>query len=1340
MLKKAIQTRTVKTLKGFLHPMGGARVVYAYFSVFSLFINTLTPLLVSYPYGGVYKAHAEEVEAALQSDEMDRAVAEDENEKDKTDEGADSVKAESSDSKENSQESGQSRSNAEEDKDDASRQEEWQQSVQQPVAEATDSGEVLGAEAENVGESGPAPAFSPEPAEKSIEELNVASDSTYSPNPIPTDVNELPDILDIGASSERVEPSKEEGKVCVDQVDNLLKSNNEDWMDVFDEDGVLIEGAKETRDPVKPGVKYEFPLENRVSVTFRCLPADEDLRKPLRIQRVRVSDLNLPDEVKTDADYAYSITADMEDGTFEYDLTLPKPGWVDAEILSIDREVDEIKKARIVSEEIEVIAPMRLDQDRDRVVARGLNSLSIKIPVYELVLSSRVETKDAALSVTSLPPEENGCLREVANKNLTCTSNDIRLASVTEIKILDDGCAYPGDDVTFTATYNVVSTADKRYDVGLYFSTDSDPNNDGALSGSCTISTLPTTMDLDKDACGDVTSSGSPVSTPITITTKCVDDGTNHLRLPYCSAWDQNAGGVCTSPKDTAPGAPSKCSCEGGFSVPITVPYGAHIEVIKKLSPATDTGRFDLQIDGESRKLNAGDGDSTGKVSVGAGTSNAPGARHTVGEVGGDNTSLDDYIAFISCVDRGYETFNGGAPLTFEGAGPLEVPVDKDDDIKCVITNTLKSPALSIDKTAHPATYSAVGETITYSYTIKNTGNTTLTGHFSVDDDKVTVTCTQPADGALSPNEEMTCGASYTITQADLDSGSVTNIASATNGTITSPTDSETVTAVQSPIVPRLSIAKWNDVVGNEEIGNTVLFTIRVTAHDNSILDVVVTDLFSKGFEYVAGSWKASSNKRGDLKALGIVLEPVYASPADWHLGDMEAGEVVTLSYLAKITNEVDPGVYKDLAWARGAELLAAAEETGYVSERFVGTEVPVVADAPTPEARAKVKTVVEREKVLGAATELPATGSDTMALVAILISLGIGVALVLNGLGVSIKRRALTVLLVSGLLFSLSTGGALAGITPIMSVRLEKPHSPVNGPFKLTFVAMEINGLDMSAKCLKKYSSDANFSQFGPTITVTSGGNTYSCQVDSNVLAGDGTYEFMVEVSAGGATQVSNKESVVYDGGIPGKPKYVEKDKKGDCKYEVVFKTADDGGETSYVEIYRDDDKEFTVGDSKRIKTITIGSNQKSSFIDQLYGSECANTPYYAIRAFNSVGTPSSVRAEEVTKTESAVVEGETTRTTGAIPAAGGQVAEVGEGATGQQVVLPGGEGKEGTTSEGEETPEVLGETEEKGGEGSTAKEIAQTGVSSFLRPALLGLGILGVIIIVYASRKKKS
>ena len=65
-----------------------------------------------------------------------------------------------------------------------------------------------------------------------------------------------------------------------------------------------------------------------------------------------------------------------------------------------------------------------------------------------------------------------------------------------------------------------------------------------------------------------------------------------------------------------------------------------------------------------------------------------------------------------------------------------------------------------------------------------NAGNVTLY-NITVVDNKAIVTCPSTASG-LAPAGTITCSASYTITQADLDAGSVTNSAYATDGTTSS--------------------------------------------------------------------------------------------------------------------------------------------------------------------------------------------------------------------------------------------------------------------------------------------------------------------------------------------------------------------------------------------------------------------------------------------------------------------------------------------------------------------------------------------------------------------------
>ena len=93
---------------------------------------------------------------------------------------------------------------------------------------------------------------------------------------------------------------------------------------------------------------------------------------------------------------------------------------------------------------------------------------------------------------------------------------------------------------------------------------------------------------------------------------------------------------------------------------------------------------------------------------------------------------------------------------------------------------------------------------ISYSYLVTNSGNVSLAGPVTVADNKATVTCPNVNtvgnnDGFLDPGEAVTCTATYMITQADLNSGSVTNVAKASAGNIDSNEDTETVDADAEP-------------------------------------------------------------------------------------------------------------------------------------------------------------------------------------------------------------------------------------------------------------------------------------------------------------------------------------------------------------------------------------------------------------------------------------------------------------------------------------------------------------------------------------------------------------
>src|SRR5439155_585383 len=85
----------------------------------------------------------------------------------------------------------------------------------------------------------------------------------------------------------------------------------------------------------------------------------------------------------------------------------------------------------------------------------------------------------------------------------------------------------------------------------------------------------------------------------------------------------------------------------------------------------------------------------------------------------------------------------------------------------------VQTPGLTLVKPATTLTYSAVGNVITYTYTVTNSGNVTLAGPFSITDDKLgTIAC---GTASLAPGGTTTCTKTYTIVLADLNAGSIVN-------------------------------------------------------------------------------------------------------------------------------------------------------------------------------------------------------------------------------------------------------------------------------------------------------------------------------------------------------------------------------------------------------------------------------------------------------------------------------------------------------------------------------------------------------------------------------------
>ena len=96
-----------------------------------------------------------------------------------------------------------------------------------------------------------------------------------------------------------------------------------------------------------------------------------------------------------------------------------------------------------------------------------------------------------------------------------------------------------------------------------------------------------------------------------------------------------------------------------------------------------------------------------------------------------------------------------------------------------------RSP-LALSITVNPTTYTQIGQTILYTYVIKNTGNATLgPSQFTITDNSLAepFNC-GPAATTLAADSTLTCTAAYTITQEDINAASLTNSATASGGDV----------------------------------------------------------------------------------------------------------------------------------------------------------------------------------------------------------------------------------------------------------------------------------------------------------------------------------------------------------------------------------------------------------------------------------------------------------------------------------------------------------------------------------------------------------------------------
>jgi uncharacterized repeat protein (TIGR01451 family) len=212
--------------------------------------------------------------------------------------------------------------------------------------------------------------------------------------------------------------------------------------------------------------------------------------------------------------------------------------------------------------------------------------------------------------------------------------------------------------------------------------------------------------------------------------------------------------------------------------------------------------------------------------------------------------------------------------------------------------------------------FNSIGQLISYHYVVTNIGNSRLAGPVIVTDLQREVTC--PAvntvgnlDTYLDPNETITCAGSYAITQMDLNTGSVTNNATANVGGIKSDPASVTVTLNAAPGSP-LTLTKTASPTTYSQIGQTIAYTFVITNTGTATLGpsrfTVNDDRLGEPFNCGPEAITLATNQTATCTAAYVITQADMSAPTLTNSATASGGGVpASQPATATITNLTGP-------------------------------------------------------------------------------------------------------------------------------------------------------------------------------------------------------------------------------------------------------------------------------------------------------------------------------------------------------------------------------------------------------------------------------------------------
>lgn len=199
---------------------------------------------------------------------------------------------------------------------------------------------------------------------------------------------------------------------------------------------------------------------------------------------------------------------------------------------------------------------------------------------------------------------------------------------------------------------------------------------------------------------------------------------------------------------------------------------------------------------------------------------------HTTLVPGASTIGWATYTVSQADIDSGEDIVNTATVTTDQGV----------TDSASAMVSPVQQPGVHIALAADPTSISEAGTTVTYTCIVTNQGNVTLTGIVVTDDLLGQILL----DDELAPSASISGTATYTVTQADIDSGAdIVNTAIVTTSEGVTDSGSATVTIEQQTSV---DITITADPISVSEAGEVITYTYTVSNTGKVTLTGIVVD------------------------------------------------------------------------------------------------------------------------------------------------------------------------------------------------------------------------------------------------------------------------------------------------------------------------------------------------------------------------------------------------------------------------------------------------------------------------------------------------------------------